>query len=85
MTHQQGGRPFGKNMASRRRIITRSFKTKMELVTFVYALLSRYEGDNTLQLTTLIQPGRFEVSFAITAIIGSSPVFEKTPELPDAS
>jgi len=66
-------------MDSRKKIITKSFTTKQELAIFVFALLQKFAGNNTLQLTTIIQPGRYEVSYVTTAITASSPPSKKMP------
>lgn len=81
MTLLHDGNGSKRNTGSAKRIITRSFRTKMELVTFAYALLSRYEDDNTLQLTIVMRPGKYEASFVTTATTGSSRPFGKAPPL----
>lgn len=63
-------------MESQEKIITRSFKTKEALVIFVSVLLKRFAADKTLQLTMIIQPGRYEVSYVTIATTGFFPQSE---------
>ena len=48
---------------------------------FVNALLTRYDEDNTLQLTIAMIPGKYEVSFVIPATGGFSLSSKKTQRL----
>ena len=65
-------------MASQNKTITRSWKNKEGLAMFVNALLTRYDEDNTLQLTIVMRPERYEVSFVIPATDDYSLSSEKT-------
>ena len=73
-------------MDSRERIITKSFKSKEECVTFVNEILSKLDLGDTLQLTMIIQPERYEVSYVSTATTTYSGLSsEMMSELLDAS
>jgi len=60
-------------MDSPKRIITKSLPSKAALVTYVIGLLTRFAVDRTLQLTIIIAPETYEVSFVTTATTGFSP------------
>jgi hypothetical protein len=63
-------------MESTEKLITRSFRSKEALVTFVNVLLTRFAADRTLQLTMIIQPGKFEVSYVTIVTTGFYPQSE---------
>lgn len=86
MTVQPDGNDSKVNMAYRGRIITVSFPTKEECVTFANALLRQYGHGDTLQLTIIIQQDKYEVSYASSVTINSWDGFlEMISEWPDES
>jgi hypothetical protein len=74
MIHPLVGRRSRRSMDYPEKITTKYFENKMELVLFVSDLLRQYDGSKTLQLTMIIAPGAYEVSYVTPATIDSSAI-----------
>jgi len=64
-------------MASPKRITKLSFPSKMDAVTYVNELLTKYDHEGTLQLTIVIEPEGYVDCSVIPAITNSSGIFSK--------